>query len=596
MISCFIHPTYEKSNTPEEDFEKVIHYVFLLAFFSIPCINFFYGIVEAIIIYRNIIKQNDRENRSLFYKYCVYIGTYIFLTFMMFVLYFWSFWVSDEYPAPPFRWFSYIITLSLVSTPLLVGFFRFIQIYVKSDKITKCCNKRPYPHREELSGSLLQDVKTLEFDQFEKKAMKKFVSNIYIAVCYCLEKSKELSGISITINAENCRETNEYKINKEIVISQSTSKIGGDAIVQNSDGFSITCIEFAPKIFSYLRRIDDIYENELIFSFLPMNNTQGIKESEGRSGNFFINTDDKQFILKTISFEDVELIRTLLLEKMANHFENHTDSIIGRIYGLYKLKIKTGLFSEDEIYFILMKNVFGTFSDNVLCKYDLKGSALNRKVELDAEKIDQEVMKDLNFLEIEGGLMINDDTTKKLMTISANDVTFLASLGIMDYSLLVVKLSLNKDEIVEIFGKYHKKKTEAEISLLLGETSELFPKEKDEEDEEEKKEEEPNIRVNNDNIRFEISQIANLKKYIFPSLKADVAYIIAIIDFFQLYDLRKNLETQFKRFKANKNDISSVPPEEYVIRFINNLSKITNGKQLLKKKSQDVSKEYVIIN
>ena len=44
------------------------------------------------------------------------------------------------------------------------------------------------------------------------------------------------------------------------------------------------------------------------------------------------------------------------------------------------------------------------------------------------------------------------------------------------------------------------------------------------------------------------------KKYIFPSLKPDVAYIIAIIDFFQLYDLRKNLETKFKLIKAKKTD------------------------------------------
>ena len=309
-----------------------------------------------------------------------------------------------------------------------------------------------------------------------------------------------------------------------------------------------------------------------------MNNTQGIKESEGRSGNFFINTDDKQFILKTITFEDVELIRTLLLEKMANHFNAHNDSIIGRIYGLYKLKIKTGLFSEDEIYFILMKNVFGTFHDNVLCKYDLKGSALNRKVELDGEKIDQEVMKDINFLEIEGGLMLNDKTTKKLMTVSANDVTFLASLGIMDYSLLVVKLSLNKDEIIEVFGRFHRKKTEKEISFILGEREMESKSSFSDENSDEYKDDSI---LNNDNVRFDVTQISNLKKYIFPSLKADVAYIIAIIDFFQLYNLRKNLETQFKRFKANKQDISSVPPEEYVIRFINNMSKITNGKVLL---------------
>ena len=151
------------------------------------------------------------------------------------------------------------------------------------------------------------------------------------------------------MNKENCQATNEYNIDKAKVVSLSGSRLSVDHVVTTGDNFSITCVEFAPLIFNYLRKNDDITEQELITSFLPMNNTQGIKESEGRSGNFFINTDDKQFILKTITFEDVELIRTLLLEKMANHFKAHNDSIIGRIYGLYKLKIKTGLFSEDEI-------------------------------------------------------------------------------------------------------------------------------------------------------------------------------------------------------------------------------------------------------
>ena len=166
MITCFIHPVYEKKT--DEEFEKIIHYVLLSVFFSIPCINFLYGIIEAVIIYRNITSQNDRENKSLFYKYCVYIGTYIILTFLMFALYFWAFLNTRE-PTQFLRWFSYIITLFLVSTPLIVGFFRFIQVYVKSDKLARCCNKRPYPRKSELSGSLLQDVKTLEFDQFENK-------------------------------------------------------------------------------------------------------------------------------------------------------------------------------------------------------------------------------------------------------------------------------------------------------------------------------------------------------------------------------------------------------------------------------------------
>ena len=565
MITCFIHPKFHSSSG--YSFEQFIHTVFLIVFTLIPCINFFYGLAEAIIIFNTIRNQNDQEGRALFKKYVVYIGSYLLLTFFMFLLYFWAVFDSSEGSSPLFRWTSYFITLMLVSTPLIVGVVRFIEMSSKSGLLKKCFGKSAEP-----LGSLMTE-NMFEFDSFEKKAIKKFVSNIYVSVCYCLANVQQYSEIKI--NSESSQETNEYQIDKEKVLSLSDSRLANDSVVLTSDNFSITCVEFAPKIFSYLRKIDEISENEIIQSFLPMNNTQGIKESEGKSGNFFINTDDKQFILKTIVFEDVELIRTMLIEKMANHFTVHNDSIIGRIYGLYKLKIKTGLFSEDEIYFILMKNVFGIFQENVLCKYDLKGSALNRKVELDGDKIDQEVMKDLNFLEIEGGLMLNEQTTKKLMTVSANDVTFLASLGIMDYSLLVVKLSLNKDEIIEVFGRFHRKKAEREITFILGEKEMSSFSMEDSEDDKD------NSILNNDNMRFDSSQIGNLKKYIFPSLKPDVAYIIAIIDFFQLYNLRKNLETKFKLIKAKKTDISSVPPEEYVIRFINNMSKITNGRQLL---------------
>ena len=240
----------------------------------------------------------------------------------------------------------------------------------KSGLVKKCFGKNA-----EMRGSLVKE-QIFEFDSFEKKAIKKFVSNIYVSVCYCLANVKQYSQAEIKINSESSQETNEYIIDKEKVLNLPNSRLANDNVVLTSDNFSITCVEFAPKIFSYLRKIDDISETEIIQSFLPMNNTQGIKESEGKSGNFFINTDDKQFILKTIVFEDVELIRTMLIEKMAHHFTEHNDSIIGRIYGLYKLKIKTGLFSEDEIYFILMKNVFGIFQENVLCKTTLRAVPL----------------------------------------------------------------------------------------------------------------------------------------------------------------------------------------------------------------------------
>lgn len=164
MLTCFINPTY----IPELSSPKFWHYFLLLGFLAIPFGNFVYGLIEAIIIWKNISFQSDRENKSLFFKYCIYIGSYLFLTFLLFILYFWSFWATEE-PAPSLRWFTYIITLSSVMTPLIVGLLRFFQVYVTSYRLSKLCKKSV--KQEELTGSLLQEVE--EFGKFETKSMKK---------------------------------------------------------------------------------------------------------------------------------------------------------------------------------------------------------------------------------------------------------------------------------------------------------------------------------------------------------------------------------------------------------------------------------------
>ena len=106
--------------------------------------------------------------------------------------------------------------------------------------------------------------------------------------------------------------------------------------INKNENIETICIEFAPQIFDYLRQLDGITD-KVLQSFLPSNNLEGlntlklIHETEGKGGGFFINTDNKQFLLKTITFQELELIRNLLLEKITIHFTNHENSLIGRI-------------------------------------------------------------------------------------------------------------------------------------------------------------------------------------------------------------------------------------------------------------------------
>ena len=291
---------------------------------------------------------------------------------------------------------------------------------------------------------------------------------------------------------------------------------------------------------------------------------------------------------------------------MVEHFHNNNDSIISRVYGIYKISMHNGIFKEDEIYFILMKNVIGSFYDNLICKYDLKGSSFNRKVKY--ENVDTKVMKDINFNEAEQVFLLNKENSKKLLDISKKDSSFFCSCGIMDYSLLVAKISLNNEEINYLFGKDHRKNAEKEYFNMAGieriptlnpdgfnnkinvssnddnKTNNDNKINNDNKSNNDNENNNDNKNNNNQGLRFSKTNIDCLKKYFFPSLKGDILYIMSIIDFFQLYNLQKNIEAKLKRLtkRVKSKYISSVPPDEYKNRFIEFVKQKTDSEKYIK--------------
>jgi hypothetical protein len=479
----------------------------------------------------------------------------------------------------------------MVICPLILGILKLYK-----NKIKKFSNK----NFKSISLSSNKSIGLLEIDdcqeeqeqseQFEASAIKKFVMNFYISVCFCLEKNLFGSYLLFKdLNDDSINETNKYKISQDIITKELPGgELIKDTMVNSRENFEILCVEYAPKIFSYLRQLDKVPEDMIITSMLPMNNKSGIKETEGKGGSFFINSDDYEFVMKTITEAEFKIMVKLLQNKMVDYFRTNNNSLICRIYGVYKISIQTGIIKNDEIYFILMKNVIGSFYDNLLCKYDLKGSRLNRKVQ--SENVDKDVLKDINFNEVEEIFLLNKDDAKKLLDIVEKDSNFLCSSGIMDYSLLVAKISLNNYEINSLFGKNHRKKTEAQYLQMIGKDRETISytntiresKEINNNKEEEKEDEITNDE--NDKIRFKEGKIASLKKYMFPSLKGDIVYIMSIIDYFQIFNLQKNLENKYKKFKtgAKKEEISSIPPDEYKDRFIEFVKRKTDSEQFLR--------------
>ena len=595
MITCFL------SMDNKNDTRKI----FILIFMLFPVYSLFFFFIELIIVINNPSYKTDSENRRLFNNHCVYTLINNLINLLMSTLYI-IFWVKGDKGVEDdtTSWYFYLVTLLICFNPLLIGVIRLSQTGVLHILTNALCKKSK---ANSLEGPLInKDIKEkdneLIMEKFESSAVTKFVMNIYISVCYCLEKANKLQNSQCKIDENNCNETNEYTISKsEINKDLSITKLPKDVMVRSREDFSISCVEYAPQIFAYLRKLDMIKEEDIINSLLPRNNKNGIQDSEGRGGSFFLNTDDNEFSIKTITYDEAELIRHCLLCKMAEYFSNYKDSIIGRIYGVYKISMKTGLIKEDEIYFILMKNVIGSFAENLICKYDLKGSSLNRKVNLG--EFVTNVMKDNNFKDIEQVLLLNKTNAQKLLRVASEDANFFCNAKVMDYSLLVAKISLNNDEIEDLFGAFHRKQSEIEYFAMAGIKRESVEdikvevknKEKEKNNDEnenlieknkEDNENNENENGNNGNkqIRYNKDKIKSLRKYFFPSLKGDILYIIAIIDFFQLYNLQKTLETQLKLLKTGvkKEDISSMPPEGYKDRFIEFVKNITNSEKYVK--------------
>jgi hypothetical protein len=230
-----------------------------------------------------------------------------------------------------------------------------------------------------------------------------------------------------------------------------------------------------------------------------------------------------------------------------------------------------------------MRNVIGDFKDNTVVKFDLKGSSYKRRESFDMDKLDNKVMKDLNFDELERTIMLSEQSINKLRDIVKSDSKFLSKSELMDYSLFLVKLTLNKEEAADIFGDdIIEKQNKAVKNLNKKEINNSHNSNIEDEEKNKIDELNDNIKINENKGKGVIKDIKHYKQYLFPSLREGVGYIIAIIDYFQYFNFFKvieanvisNLKTGFDKEK-NKT-ISCVNPRFYSERFIKYINQLTD--------------------
>ncbi|KAL0925796.1 hypothetical protein M5K25_004166 [Dendrobium thyrsiflorum] len=211
--------------------------------------------------------------------------------------------------------------------------------------------------------------------------------------------------------------------------------------------FSVTC--YFAKQFDALRK--KCCPNDLDFirslSRCKKWNAQG-----GKSNVYFAKSLDERFIIKQVtrteldSFED---FAPQYFDYLTEYINSGSPTCLAKVLGIYQVTVKH-LKGGKEVKMDLMVMENLLYGRNVSRVYDLKGS-LRARYNPDSSGTNK-VLMDLNLLETlrTKPIFLSSKAKRKLERAIWNDTSFLASIDVMDYSLLVGVDERKKDLVIGI--------------------------------------------------------------------------------------------------------------------------------------------------
>lgn len=567
MLTCFIR----NNNFSEDRLIGLIITLIIPIFYIIFCIYLF------IYIFRIKSIREIREVKTSTIKLLFLAFLYILFYFPTMILLLIT--IGKEIERGTFlSWLSYYCSLSNMSVNLVVSFARIMDDYLSFPKFwnmffTKEENENYYNSLnqseleenseiiEEKSKTML-DLERKTSDQlvkhnsgnlakrksynsiidFSANLLELYIRDVFLGISVCLIKSKnDVELIDNIIMNKYISENREIKFdsNKE-ENTEILNQLNSCFDLTNKSVF-VKVIDHSPKIFKKLRFIEKISEEEIVKSLLKVNPTSLSGSKGGASSALFIPTEDNLYLIKTMEDLDYQTIMDKsFMTYYLMYFSYNPNSLICRYYGLFSIFCDQ---SSVPLKVVVMRHARSNLKSIIRGTYDLKGSTMNRKVIIPKEskgtsKEYLTVKKDLNFKEEIGSLNLNDRDKERFLKYVTMDSQFLLDKGIMDYSLFIFKLEytenektllLKNDTFVKFYSRHY---FEANVTNKSDDFS-------------------------NENVRNSINSENSLQ----------TGYFIMIIDYLQVYNLNKQLETGFKGIFASGQ--SSVPPDTYSERFIN---------------------------
>lgn len=272
----------------------------------------------------------------------------------------------------------------------------------------------------------------------------------------------------------------------------------------------------------------------------------------GRSGSEVWTSKNGLFVIKSITYEEGKLLRTILSRYYA-HVKLYPHTLLVRIYGLYRVTPPNG----PEVRLIVMNNIFYT-KKHLHLKFDLKGSKVGREVLGEGG-----TLKDVNFDRKMGKIYLSTQK-KEVMKQLERDVNFLTQQDIMDESLLLGYHNSGLDEKSVPIRKRGKQESEQISEHII-----VFEGMIDG----------PLVLTQSGLLGsvFQDGLIAMEDKDLGHPRKCEGGielYFIGIVDILQLYNFKKQFESKLKSMQHKASDVSSISTAEYAERFLNYCDRI----------------------
>ena len=152
--------------------------------------------------------------------------------------------------------------------------------------------------------------------------------------------------------------------------------------------------------------------------------------SNSKSGQFFFYSHDGRYMIKTQTKEENKFMKRILPHYYKYMSENPSTLLV-KIFGMHRVKM---YHLNRKIHFVIMASVFDT-TEVIHQIYDLKGSLIGRSA-TEAERANGGVLKDNDLVDDEVKFHLGNKKPSFIQQLK-RDTEFLATLNIMDYSLLV---------------------------------------------------------------------------------------------------------------------------------------------------------------